>query len=240
MTLSAVRKLQLQLHDLERSLLHPTTPTSADGAATPLGEPRYSPTHSGSRGDSPYDTKGCRSPGPEGAAGGGPEFRVRSLEAESPHRHGRHGSARHPRSWSREQEECRWPHSLSHRSGSQRSPSQGRSKRLPLTYRTSSRRHAMSDCNRNAIGTPSPVGADSEKGPAAHRVLDLVLHGVMLGREGAEPQAGPLKEGRGEASAGKPQPTAPHLSMSKRQLLDEIRREKDEHRKNVRSVQFSA
>lgn len=245
-TLSAVRKLQSKLHHLEQTLLHTGTPTSAAGAAAPhVGEILQNSPHSGSHGDFACDLEDLRSPGAEGASGGNMEIRMKNfesaLEAEHSHRHGQDDdleAVRHPHPSSREQEEARWPSSLPHRSAAQRSLLQGRSKRLPLTHRTSQtdqHRHAASDYNRNATTELPPECVNSKKGPVGPKVVDLALQGMMLGKEGAEPQTTQVRERPwGEASVNKPQPTAPHLSMSKRQLLDEIRREKDEHRKNVR------
>ena len=245
MTLNVVRKLQNKLHHLEQSLLHTGNPTSAAGAAAPhVGETLQGSAHSGSHGDITCDFEDLRSPGAEGASGSNVEIGTKNseptLKAESSHRHGKGGNleaVQHPQPSLKEQEEGRWSHSQSHQPTGQRSQSQGRSKRLPLTNRSSQAEphtHPPLDYNRNATTEPPPACMNSKMGTLCPTVVGLALSGMISGKEGSEPQTAQLREGGGEMSVTKPQSIAPHLSMSKRQLLDEIRREKDEHRKNVR------
>ena len=255
MTLSTVRKMQSKLHSLEQTLLQThSSPYSAAGAASHSDEIQHSSTHSGSHGDLYYDVDDLHSPGAEGASGGNMEVFVkkyrpcvniersqrdgvgRDLDVDSSHRH----------SETLPKEQCNSgrANTLSQRSGS------GRSRRQPLSHKTLQRdthsrhlerhrrptsphrRDALLDFNSNAATDPSPVSASSEKEPLVPSVVQLSLKETVPGKEHC--QSARPREAEGESGAGKLQNTAPHLSMSKRQLLDEIRREKDEHRKNVR------
>jgi hypothetical protein len=266
LTLSAVHKLQRKLQYIEQSLILNNSAAAAEPLPTATQSCSHgdvsdleSPGAEGAaRGRAAHNAELLRIYGSE--VSGSRERRRKKLRETETYRSGL-SSPQRQSSRKHDSHHAHWSHSAASPQPVHFS-SHGKSRRLPLTYRPSDLNYncnataesppiavsvtrvvdetpkGAEDVNQVALGSPAPPpppAPPTAKEPPAPtetpQKLKVPVVTVGLGLPDRQ------KEGSDETgSVTKVHGNVPHLAMSKRQLLDEIRKEKDEHRKNVRSV----